>query len=104
MTAIQEARDLSILKVKEFVGSLMTYEISLYQHKEEELKKKKEKGIALKADIEEKSDKNNEDVESDLSDLEVAFLARKLRNFIKKKKKKTFLERKIQIERRSVRK
>ena len=40
VTAIQEARDLSILKVEELVGSLMTYEISLYQHEEEELKKK----------------------------------------------------------------
>ena len=74
VTEIQEARDLSILKVEELVGSLMTYEISLYQHEEEELKKK-EKRIALKADIEGESDKDNEEVESDLSDLEVAFLA-----------------------------
>ena len=36
---IQEAIDLSILKVEELVGSLMTYEISLYQHKEEVRKK-----------------------------------------------------------------
>ena len=82
---IQEARDLSILKVEALVGSVMTYEISLYQHEEKELKKKKEKGIALKADIEGESDKNNEDVESELSDFEMAFLARKFRNFMKKK-------------------
>ena len=52
VTAIQEARDLSTLKVEELVGSLMTYEIGLNQHEEEELKKKKEKGIALKANVE----------------------------------------------------
>ena len=39
--AIQEARDLSILNVEELVGSLMTYEIGLNRHEEEELKKKK---------------------------------------------------------------
>ena len=86
VTAIQEARDLSILKVEELVGSLMTYEISLYQDEEEELKKKRKKEVALKANIEEESDKNNEDVESDLSNLEMAFLARKFRNFMKKEK------------------
>ena len=41
ITTIQEARDLNTLKVEELVGSLMTYEIGLNQHKEEELKKKK---------------------------------------------------------------
>ena len=87
VTAIQEARDLSTLKVEELVGSLMTYEIGLNQHEEEELKKKKEKGIALKADVEGESDKDSEEVESDLSDLEVAFLARMFRSFMKKEKK-----------------
>ena len=87
VTGIQEARELSILRVEELVGSLMTYEIGLNQHEEEELKKKKEKGIALKADVEGKSDKDIKEVESDLSDLEVAFLARKFRSFMKKKKK-----------------
>ena len=61
----------------------MTYETSLYQHEEEKLKKKKEKWIALKADIEEKSDKNNEDVESELSDHEITILVKKFRNFMK---------------------
>ena len=64
----------------------MTYEISIYQHEEEELKKKKEKGIALKTDIEGESDKNNEDIASELSDFEMAFLARKFRNFMKNKR------------------
>ena len=64
----------------------MTHEISLYQHMKEELKKKKEKGVAFKADIEGESDKNNEDVESELSDHEMAFLVRKFRNFMRKRK------------------
>ena len=84
---IQEARDLSVLKVEELIGSLMTYEIGLNQYEEKEvLKKKKEKGIALKADIKEESDRNNEDVESKLSDFEMAFLARKFRNFMKNRR------------------
>ena len=64
----------------------MTYEIGLNQHEEEELKKKKEKGIALKADVEGESYKDSEEVESDLSDLEVAFLARMFRSFMRQKK------------------
>ena len=80
VTVPQEARDLSILKVEELVRTLMTYEISLYQHEEEEFKKKKEKGIALKVDIEGESDRNSE---SELSDHEMAFLARRFRKFMK---------------------
>ena len=85
MTIIKEARDLSTFKVKELVESLRTYEISLYRHEEKELKRKEEKGVALKTDIEEKSDKNSEDVESELSNHEMAFLARKFRNFTRNK-------------------
>ena len=62
----------------------MTYEISLYE--EEELKKKKEKRVAFKVDIEEESDKNSEGVESDLSDHEMAFLSRKFWNIMRNKK------------------
>ena len=47
VTAIQEVRDLSTLKVEKLVGFLMTYEIGLNQHWEEKLKTKKEKGIVL---------------------------------------------------------
>ena len=87
MTAIQEARDLSMLKVEELIGSLMTYEIGLNQHEEEEeLKKKKEKEITLKADVEGESNKESEKVESDMSDLEEAVLAMKFRNFMRKKR------------------
>ena len=42
VTAILEAKDLSSLKVEELIGSLMTHEISLSQHIEEEVRRKKE--------------------------------------------------------------
>ena len=82
VTAIQEARDLSTLKVEELIGSLMTYEINLYHLEKEELKKKKEKGVALNADIEGESDRNSE---SELSDHEMAFPAKKFKKFMRSK-------------------
>ena len=60
----------------------MTYEINLHQHEKEELKKKKDRGVDLKADVEGESDRNSE---SDLSDQEIAFLARRFRKYIKNK-------------------
>ena len=84
VTAILEAKDLSSLKVEELIGSLMTHAISLSQHIEEEVRRKKKKGIALNANIEGESDR--EKVESDLSESEVAFLARKFRKFMQRKK------------------
>ena len=74
------------MKVKELVGSLTIYEIGLKQQEKEELKRKKEKGIALKADVKKERNKDSEEVESDLSDLEVAFLARKFKFYEKEKK------------------
>ena len=64
----------------------MTYEIGFNQHEKKDLKKKREKGIALKVDVEKESDMDSEEVESDLSDLEVAFLTRNFRSFMKKKR------------------
>ena len=48
VTAIQEAKDLTKLPMKELLGSLMTYEINLTK-KQQEDKGKKKKSIALKA-------------------------------------------------------
>ena len=95
--AILEAKDLSSLKVEELIGSLMTHEISLSQHIEKEVRRNKEKGIALNANIEGESDR--EKVESDLSELELAFLARKFRKFMQRKK---FLHRKKNALRKEV--
>ena len=44
---IQEAKDLNILSLEELLGSLMTHELSMKQHQEEYVKKKKT--IALKS-------------------------------------------------------
>ena len=49
VTAIQEAKDLTSLRLEELLGSLMTHELTLNQLDEEEMKKKK--SIALKAAI-----------------------------------------------------
>ena len=75
----------------------MTHEISLSQHIEEEVRRKKKKGIALNANIEGESDR--EKVESDLSESEVAFLARKFKKIMQRKK---FLPRKKNALRKEV--
>ena len=59
----------------------MTDEFTLNQHIEEELKKKK--SIALKVAIQEETEESSYEEESEL---DVAFLARKLRKFMRKKK------------------
>ena len=41
VTAIQEAKDLNILFLEELLGSLMTHELSMKQHQEEDIKKKR---------------------------------------------------------------
>ncbi|KAA0066601.1 UBN2 domain-containing protein [Cucumis melo var. makuwa] len=41
VTTIQEAKDLIKLPLKELTGSLMTYEIIMKEHLEDEFKKKK---------------------------------------------------------------
>ena len=49
VTAIQEAKDLNILSLEELLGSLMTHELSMKQHQEEDVKKKRT--IVLKSTI-----------------------------------------------------
>ena len=78
VTAIQEAKDLTKLPLDELVGSLMTHEITMKGHMEEESKKKK--SIALKSI---KVDSEDEDV---LDEDDVAYFTRKYKNFIKRKK------------------
>ena len=52
VTAIQEAKDLITLPIKELIGSLMTYEINLAK-KLQEGEDKKKKNIVLKATTQE---------------------------------------------------
>ncbi|KAK2974324.1 hypothetical protein RJ640_012307 [Escallonia rubra] len=49
LTAIQEAKDLNVQKLEELVASLMTHEITMKIHDEEETTSKK-KNLALKAE------------------------------------------------------
>ena len=79
--AIQKAKDLTFLKLEELLGSLMTHELILNHQEEEERKKKKI--IALTAEIKEEDRELNED---DRSDSEVSLLARKIKNFMSKKR------------------
>ena len=81
VTAIQEAKDLTCLKLEELLGSLMTHELALNQQEEEEVKKKKT--IALAVEIQGEDKESSED---DRSDPNVALLARKIRNFMRKKR------------------
>ena len=72
---IQEAKDLSTIKLEELLGSLLTHDLTLNQHLEEESKRKKT--MALKIVIQEESiDRSSEDE----SETDVALLARKLDN------------------------
>ncbi|KAK2967897.1 hypothetical protein RJ640_001566 [Escallonia rubra] len=67
LTAIQEAKDLNVLKVEELVGSLMTHEITMKIHDEEETTPKK-KILALKAEV------SHEPESIDDSDQDMAFI------------------------------
>ncbi|KAL6325967.1 hypothetical protein AAG906_038459 [Vitis piasezkii] len=65
VTAIQEAKDLTKLSLEELIGSLMTYEIELYNHQRVE---ESEKSIAFMAitndDEEEESESESDEVNS----------------------------------------
>ena len=68
----------------------MTHELTLNQQEDEEMKKKKT--IAIAVEIKEE---DREESEEDKSDSEVALLARRIRNFMKKKRealRKKFVE------------
>ena len=77
--AIQEAKDMSTLKLEELLGSLMTHELKLNQLNEDEDEKNKKKHIALPAVIQKKSDEDSE------KNVKISLLARKVRNFMRKK-------------------
>ena len=69
------------LKLEELLGSLMIHELILNQQEEEKVKKKKT--IALAAEIKEEDREHSED---DRSDYEVILLARRIKNFMWKKR------------------
>ncbi|KAL5578770.1 hypothetical protein UlMin_011212 [Ulmus minor] len=69
--AIQEAKDLSKLPLDELIGSLMTHEIPMNQNLEDVVKTEKEKNLAFS------SSTSYDDVEKD-----IAFLAKKFKNYL----------------------
>ena len=74
VTAIEESKDLDEIKIQELIGSLQTYKLGLSSHKSS-------KSLALKTIIERMDDSSEEDgVEMD-----VAFLAKNFRKFMKMK-------------------
>ncbi|KAK2967248.1 hypothetical protein RJ640_016040 [Escallonia rubra] len=79
LTAIQEAKDLNVLKLEELVGSL-THEITMKIHDEEETTSKK-KNLALKAETSREPSESSDD-----SDPEMALIARKFKKFLVSKR------------------
>lgn len=74
-----KAKDFSMLPLDEFLGSIMTNEITMSEHDE---KHKKRKTIALKSIIIE--DKNEEEDEEN-EDKDIALITRKFKIFLRKK-------------------
>ncbi|KAK2987751.1 hypothetical protein RJ640_016346 [Escallonia rubra] len=80
LTAIQEAKDLNVLKLEELVGSRMIHEITMKIRDEEETTSKK-KSLALKAET------SHEPVESDDDfDPEMALITRRFKKFLASKR------------------
>ena len=61
MTAIQEAKDLTKLSLEELIGSLMTYEIELYNHQRVEENEKSIAFMAITNDDEEEDGESESD-------------------------------------------
>ncbi|WJZ85633.1 hypothetical protein VitviT2T_005156 [Vitis vinifera] len=60
VTAIQEAKDLTKLSLEELIGSLMTYEIELYNHQRVEENEKSIAFLAITNDDEEEESESDE--------------------------------------------
>ena len=92
MTAIQEAKDLNTLLLEELLGSLMTHELSMNQHQEDEVKKKRT--IALKSTA--LPDDETDDTEDEEQDEEMALIPQRFKKFLRKRKqemrKKSFIK------------
>ena len=74
VTAIEESKDLDDIKVRELVGSLQTYELSLPTQR-------KSKSLALKT-INERIEAHDSSYE-DVAEKDVAYLAKNFRKFLK---------------------
>ncbi|KAK2969918.1 hypothetical protein RJ640_000531 [Escallonia rubra] len=73
LTASQEAKHLNVLKLEELVGSLMTHEITMKIHDEEEITSKK-KNLAIKTETSHEPTESSDD-----SDPEIALITRQFK-------------------------
>lgn len=62
VTAIQEAHDISYIKVKKLIISLLTFEMAIYEEF-----KKKSKGVSFKADMEDSKEQEEKDIDNNFS-------------------------------------
>ncbi|GAV66913.1 UBN2 domain-containing protein, partial [Cephalotus follicularis] len=84
VTAIEEAKNLSILPLEDLLGSLMTYELTMQKRvKDEEKERRKKKVVALKSSEIENS--NND--ENNFDDEDITLFTRKFKRFLANKKK-----------------
>ena len=75
--AIEEANDISILKIEELIGNLMSYEVQMIGRRESKASEKK--SMAFNA-LTDGSDSNSD------NDEEIAFMTRNFRKFLKYRK------------------
>ncbi|XP_038974886.1 uncharacterized protein LOC120106086 [Phoenix dactylifera] len=84
VTAIQEAKDLSILPLEELLGSLMTHELTMNQHLEDESQKRK--GIAFKASTQKECNESSDEGEDESENDDIALFAKKFSKFMRRRK------------------
>lgn len=75
--AIEKASDISVMKIEELIGNLMSFEVQMQGRRESKVSEKK--SIAFNA-ITDGSDSNNDD------DEEIAMMTRNFRKFLKYRK------------------
>jgi hypothetical protein len=78
VTAIEEAQDISTLKLDELIGSLQTFELAI-----EDRSEKKSKGIALISNTEDEEVQNDDDTEGSIEEA-IAFLGKQFNKVLKR--------------------
>ena len=73
---------MNVLPLEEFLGSQMTHELSMKQHQQKDVMKKRI--INLKSTTQ--LDKESDETENKEQDEEIALIIRKFKRFLKKKK------------------
>ena len=74
VTTIEEAQDISIIKVDELIGSLLTFKMEINNKS-----KKRNQSVAFKADIEDVDEHVEEDIDDNLTE-SVILIAKRFGN------------------------